>query len=215
MSSMSTGSKLSHLEYSESKLKPENIMAVVCGKHKCSNMFDDGGEQVPCNHQLWARQTPDAVEALTRHLTRFLALPQQTRGEIAAQGISFPPATHLHGQTEGEKIVSKGQPIFKIGINGGLQRCVCRCVFTQHYGMGIATLTRIICKTRNGKPIYGDKSQMKVDARKSIVPSAKSAHAIAWWLTYAEETSEKLPDIDRLLTPHRYLRDIYDVCCTP
>eukprot|EP00965_Chrysotila_dentata_P171333 5654524-Pleurochrysis_carterae.AAC.1 len=64
-------------------------------------MFDDGGEQVPCNHQLWAHQTPDAVEALIRHLTRFLALlPQQTRGEIAAQGISFPPATHLHGQTE-------------------------------------------------------------------------------------------------------------------
>eukprot|EP00965_Chrysotila_dentata_P167974 5546325-Pleurochrysis_carterae.AAC.1 len=61
-------------------------------------MFDDGGEQVPCNHQLWAHcQTPDAVEALTRHLTRFLALPQlQTQGEIAAQGISFPPATHLH-----------------------------------------------------------------------------------------------------------------------
>eukprot|EP00965_Chrysotila_dentata_P258530 6213251-Pleurochrysis_carterae.AAC.3 len=46
---------------------------------------------------------------------------------------------------------------------------------------------------------------MRVDARKSIVPSGKSAHAIAWWLLYAEETSKKLPDIDRLLTLRRYL----------
>eukprot|EP00965_Chrysotila_dentata_P139792 4621470-Pleurochrysis_carterae.AAC.1 len=41
--------------------------------------------------------------------------------------------------------------------------------------------------------------------------TGKSLHAISWWLSYAEQTSEKLPDIDMQLTPFRYVRDIYDV----
>ena len=32
----------------------------------------------------------------------------------------------------------------------------------------------------------------------------KSLHAIAWWISYANETAERLPDQDFLLTPPRY-----------
>eukprot|EP00965_Chrysotila_dentata_P258529 6213251-Pleurochrysis_carterae.AAC.2 len=93
MNSTSSGSnKMLHEVVMESMLKPENIMAVVCGKHKCSNIIEDGGQQVPCNHQLWAITiTPDAVNALTRHRTRFLAQSTRKRGEMAAEGIHFPP----------------------------------------------------------------------------------------------------------------------------
>ena len=35
------------------------------------------------------------------------------------------------------------------------------------------------------------------------MPKAKTVYAIAWWRKYAEETAERLPDQDYLMTPCR------------
>eukprot|EP00965_Chrysotila_dentata_P186410 6155323-Pleurochrysis_carterae.AAC.1 len=45
--------------------------------------------------------------------------------------------------------------------------------------------------------------------------SNKSAHIITWWQKYADETSKKLPDMDVLMTPHRFINFIHEVCACP
>eukprot|EP00965_Chrysotila_dentata_P232017 6198715-Pleurochrysis_carterae.AAC.2 len=41
----------------------------------------------------------------------------------------------------------------------------------------------------------------------------KTLSVISWWLAYSEIPAEKLPDSNKLMTPHRYMCDIYEVSC--
>eukprot|EP00965_Chrysotila_dentata_P157613 5206896-Pleurochrysis_carterae.AAC.1 len=91
-------------------------------------------------------------------------------------------------------------------------REVCREVFLEHYPMSLATLKRRVLEKRLGPEL--SKKQEGEESPTSLC-SSKALHCIAWWRAYAEQTSEKLPDVALQLTPFRYLKDIYEVRYPP
>eukprot|EP00965_Chrysotila_dentata_P053694 1781104-Pleurochrysis_carterae.AAC.2 len=85
---------------------------------------------------------------------------------------------------------------------------MCREVFPARFPTSLASLKRRIQEKRVGADLYA--SAEKEDTPSSL-GSSKALHAVAWWLGYAPQTSEKLPDVRMQLTPFQDLKDIYEV----
>eukprot|EP00965_Chrysotila_dentata_P231122 6198166-Pleurochrysis_carterae.AAC.1 len=199
----------SHSEYAARLLTPAAIQAVIIGAHQCRNRWDCGGQSVQCQHQLWAVETSDAVQVLARQRQAFLALNSKGRAQAVYDALSFEAAVgDLHGSSTWQQPLRK--VIYRTGPAADRSRSVCREMFLEHFPTSLASLKRRIQEKR----VLGlSPSEQRNAARdkKPDLRSVKSLNVIAWWTAYAEQTSEKLPDVDQQLTPHRYLADIHDV----
>lgn len=111
---------------------------------------------------------------------------------------------------------SKNSVIFTVGATAALQRRVCVFGFLANYPTSKPTLDRMIARKAAGLPAYDPRDSSTEDdgvAERVAQVKDKTLSIIGWWLAYADMASEKLPDADKLMTPHRYLCDIYTVQC--
>eukprot|EP00965_Chrysotila_dentata_P239697 6203254-Pleurochrysis_carterae.AAC.1 len=73
--------------------------------------------------------------------------------------------------------------------------------------MAESTVLRMVNKKRKGLAAYAESDAHK---RRKLMDTEKTLSVVSWWRGYANETSEKLPDMDMLMTPHRQIRDIHE-----
>eukprot|EP00965_Chrysotila_dentata_P248676 6208475-Pleurochrysis_carterae.AAC.4 len=170
---------------------------------------------MPCDHELWAI-TPLMLsyEALMKQRDDFLnQLSQEERGQTVYNTLQF--ESLVSGLQESD--VKQKAPVrfIMVGSNSGCQRAVCKCVLLAHYPLSPATLNRI---NGNKRQAYGATTSTaprrlrqhrlhsivdgQAQIRKRIFQATQhmSTYVITRWLKYAEETSEKLPNI--FTTPH-------------
>eukprot|EP00965_Chrysotila_dentata_P137287 4541107-Pleurochrysis_carterae.AAC.2 len=116
-----------------------------------------------------------------------------------------------------EKRRKEDTVLYTVGTTAALQRQVCRHGFLANYPVSPSTLNRMIERKAAGLPAYEPKGFSTPAADAGEVAQSldrvadKALSVIMWWLAYADMASEKLPDTDKLMTPHRYMCDIYDV----
>eukprot|EP00965_Chrysotila_dentata_P243386 6205385-Pleurochrysis_carterae.AAC.1 len=190
-------------------LAPAAINAIILGNHTCRNKWvDEVGDEVGCHHHLWDRRNEIAVAALRKQREQFLALGTRARAKTVLEALSFESS---RGAQQGWAAPVQ-RVVYRVGTSVDRMREVCREVFLANYPVGLATLKRRVKEKRLGKDLY--QSAEGEDAPTSV-GSLKALHAIAWWRGYAEQTSEKLPDVNMQLTPFRYLKDIYAVRAIP
>eukprot|EP00965_Chrysotila_dentata_P261407 6214242-Pleurochrysis_carterae.AAC.2 len=177
----------SHDVYRREQLKPERIASLITSPHRCRHEWADAdGELVPCNHFLWAKATPDAVKELTSRRQKFLKLNRTERARKVFEAISFVPVSSPNRETPSWQ--SPCQPVeYRVGLH--------------------LTASRLTALKRTNSSFNDARARAKVAPQLS---STKSLLAISWLIAYAKQTSEKLPDVAIQLTPHRYLRDIYE-----
>ena len=199
----------SHSEYTEKMLCDAALIDVVTGTHKCMYEWDDAGEIVQCDHALWARSTANAIAALRKQRASFLERGSKARARVVLDALSFHTQSCVVKEEDGMPGWTNpyAQICFRVEIAPQRWREVCRSVFLSHYPVSPATLKRVIARKRLGSELYARAEQRM--AEKQL--TAKTLHAIAWYTSYANQVSEKLPDQDFIMTPYRYVKDIYEV----
>eukprot|EP00965_Chrysotila_dentata_P128989 4264022-Pleurochrysis_carterae.AAC.3 len=206
-----------HGQYVQQKTKPDVINSFILDEHSCPLKFqlDTSGDSFECNNQLWARQPPAAVKVLASQRETFLKLTESARRRIVYNAISFPCVRDVHADQRptGKGTRSNKDVILTVGTNAARQRRVCPHIFLSQYPVSHSTITRVIRKKRLGLPAdeaMAKESRQMTQERIARMTS-KTLHVIGWWLAHAEQSSEKLLDADKLITPHSYMCDLHAV----
>eukprot|EP00965_Chrysotila_dentata_P077449 2556503-Pleurochrysis_carterae.AAC.1 len=131
-------------------------------------------------------------------------LSQEERNRIIYNAIQF---ESVGGDLHSEEALGSASVRFLVGPTAGRQRSVCKYVFHANYPLSIPTINRIVVEMRNAAGVAASTAPAAEHRGRSGVHgeahiSNKTAHNIAWWQMYAEETSEELPDMGIWMTPH-------------
>eukprot|EP00965_Chrysotila_dentata_P141807 4687259-Pleurochrysis_carterae.AAC.1 len=161
-----------------------------------------------------------ALQKLAAQRKKFFALNRPARARTVFNALTFqtttgsldqPPTNAVQSAVASSQQWRTPVPpvLYRVGNAADCLRLGCREIFLEHYPVSLATLRRIVAlKYTGGDMDY--ESASKAAVRSGALSSSKLLEAIAWWKSHAEQMSEKLPDVDLMLTPHRFLRDIYE-----
>jgi len=179
----------SFAEWKAEKLSKESLQeAFFGGGHKCKRLYNGK----PCHVDLWG-DSHTGIEAL-RH-QREWALPSQKGGKKRRELI-------FNQLVLSNPSAARGQPLnLMVG-----SRVVCPTVYCDHWCISQAQLDRYVRLVKAGHlelPCTRDDTQIRSR------DSRKRDHVITWFLQYAAEVTEKLPDYDRVLLPRMLWCDLY------
>lgn len=207
------------------KLTSESLQqAFFGGGHKCVNLHNGK----PCHADLWgdAHTGLEALRsqrALQESLTHVALWDAQTRAitihdsSAFAEGEWVLPALKegknrrdlifKHLLLSNPQAASKGKLVLLIG-----SRQVCPQVFCDNWCVSRAQLDRYIKLIKEG---YRDISDTKASSGQPVVPreTRKRDFVITWFIQYAAEVTEKLPDFDKLLLPRMLWKDLHAQYC--
>ena len=218
-------------------MAPLAICDALAGKHvkgkihsNCKHAFQLGGFTYNCCHNLYDSDLQTAYNKLRDARAKFLAPSYGTkaRGRDIMNALTLPTlSAGDQAATADEDMIyavrappplpcpplpSPPLPLATHGV-AWLQvgrRRVCKDIFHLRYPVSRATLDRLIAAKRCGFDPYGG------EGRQSGVLTDKSMYAVAWWLNYAEQTAERLPDQGpALMTPRRHLASTLPHCLRP
>eukprot|EP00965_Chrysotila_dentata_P220942 6192096-Pleurochrysis_carterae.AAC.1 len=194
----------------EAQLRPELPSFIITGTHRCKFQWvDEHGDSVLCNHDLWARSPSAALQNLTAQRTSFLSMSRMTRARTLCDALTFENSSVLHPLPPQAALNYAASSEWTSPIKAVLYRVGPSADRFASYVASLATLKRITALKRANESMDYE-SASKAALKGGELSTTKSLEAIAWWTSYAEQTSEKLPDVELMLTPHRYLRDIYE-----
>eukprot|EP00965_Chrysotila_dentata_P212540 6187101-Pleurochrysis_carterae.AAC.1 len=166
----------SHQAYSDTKLTPEAVQAVITGRHRCRNKWFDGVANVPCPRQLWAHLSSDAIVALTRQREQFLALSNRERAKAVCNSLVLESHVGpLHNDAAQSSWRRPMQRVFmRVGPSPDKVREVCKQVFREHHPYSLASLKRrmqekqIGCEPGKFGTNRRDKSEVNFRTTKSL-----------------------------------------------
>jgi len=116
---------------------------------------------------------------------RILALSTKQRAKTVYGALMFESTTDVHNAWR----VPCPRPLYRVGPSPDKMRVVCRQTFLANYPISLATLKRLVLNKRVGlEPGVRDSPPPKG------MSTPKTMQVVAWWLPYANQTSEKLPD---------------------
>lgn len=172
------------------KLGSQHLQEAFFGAgHKCRNLQPSGKA---CHVALWG---PD-LEQLRNHLK--LCLPSQRKHFTKKTTVGDEEI--LNTESRRNLVISHLVAVnedrqdgkFECRVNG---RVVCAPIFALHWGISKASLERYMSKAKEMK--LGIVQPPDRRPREAI----KYHYIVAWVCQYAESSTEKLPDCDKLLIP--------------
>jgi len=178
-------------DWRSEKLSIESLhTAIMGGGHKCRNVKDGK----PCHVGLWG-DVHTSIQAL-RH-QREWALPVRNKGNERKQLILNHLALCNPQATE--------RSSFKLLVG---TQVVCPQVYCDNWCISRAQLDRYIRRVKN-------KGCRMADAKLSWKrrEAAKKDNIVTWFVQYAAEVTEKLPDCDKVLLPRMLWKDLYCQFC--
>eukprot|EP00965_Chrysotila_dentata_P128246 4239383-Pleurochrysis_carterae.AAC.1 len=122
----------------------------------------------------------DAIDALTRQATAFLALNQRKRRNAVCNVLEFEKVADVLG--DGADGPPEPAPKYIVGTSDGVKRRVCECVFLAHCPVSPSVLRNIVSQKRNGKALFPGTEPVRNDKRVTAGTgriSAKTAHIVA------------------------------------
>ena len=166
------------------------------GHHKCGlPSFDPvTNEERQCCDGIHGVHYKSALDHITEHRKNFLSMSSKQR------------SLHVFNQLR-LKAMSPGAVAKQIEYiiqpdPDTPPREVCRLGFLEYWPISLATLKRLELKKRLSISYYKEWTCERVPM--------KELHIIAWWLDYAEQTAERLPDQEFLITPCRQKSDLHE-----
>ena len=160
-------------------------------RHKCQCKFDsDNGMERSCTWNLYGDGLiREQVETFRAARNNFLLRASAHRREAAYDNMRVAATTCADSKPQVEYL-----------ING---RLVCRRPFLERFPLSKSTLQRL------ERRLVANVGPHGVGLQRERATSEKRLQVIAWWLSYANVTAERMPDVPYLFTPSRQLTEIY------
>lgn len=174
------------------------IMKVMTDGHKCTMASTDPitGAVTNCCDGLYGNDCKSALTTFTENRKKFLSMSSKERSlNVFAQ-------LRLRATLVGANAAYAKQVQYVVQPRpDSPPREVCRLGFLENLPISQSTLRRLELKKKLGVAYYKEWKCQSVPM--------KELHVIAWWLDYAEQTAERLPDQPFLITPCRTKSDIF------
>ena len=173
-------------------LKDSALFNALDPRHKCQCTFhcEGSGKVRLCTWSLYGDGLlREQVETFRASRNNFLLKTSAQRREAAYDNMRLAATTN-----------ADAKPKIEYMING---RLVCRKPYLERFPVSKSTLQRLERRLVAGVGPHG------VGIARERATSEKRMQVIAWWLSYADATAERMPDVPYLFTPSRQLTEIY------
>ena len=172
-------------------------------KHtRCANPLPNGQ---PCFSNLWFDNSTNATakEMLEQHRNRFLALSQEARSSEVMANLKF----QYYADTDSSGM-SVGSPYWHYMVRG---RRVCKQVYLLHYPVHSRTLDSIQERIKAGFSTPHAKSEEGTSTHtESGERGQKYYTTVGWYLNYADEVGDYMPDEQEIIVPFRDWSNVLD-----
>lgn len=185
--------RTTHEERRKQLMADRKLVSALQPKHSCNCSFiDSTGARRECSWCLYGDgMFRDQLDKLSVGRGGFLMKTSSERREAA----------YDHMRLSAESGGGKQRRRIEWTIHG---RLVCRAVFLERFPLSKSTLRRLERRVIAGIGPHG------AGAPTERTTTEKRLQVIAWWLGYANATSERLPDVPHLYTPCRLKTEIYE-----